>query len=117
MDSLAKGYDFSGTFDLLHNQHKLNRDKSFSIALRVHRGGGFTKDRLYLSGLRNIYNYAKQGHDLNILLTGKMAIEYKAVVQKMQSLGLANTSKYYTDAYETNQNSNTNLDFILKSLK
>lgn len=117
VDSLAKGYDFSATFDLLFNQYKLNREKAYSIAQRVHRGGGFTKDHVYLSGLRKIYNYAKDGGDLDILLTGKMSIEYIDVVKKLQNLGLAINSKYYTDSYLSNDNSNSNLDFILKSLK
>jgi len=116
-DSLAKGYNFSATFDLLYNQYKLNRDKAYSITQRVHRGGGFTKDHVYLSGLIKIYKYAQDGGDLDILLTGKMSLEYIGTVKKLQSLGLANTSKYYTDSYSTNNNSNTNLDFILKSLK
>jgi len=116
-DSLAKGYNFSATFDLLFNQHKLNRDKAYSITQRAHRGGGFTKDHVYLSGLRRIFNYAQEGGDLDILLTGKMSLDYVDVVKKLQSLGLANTSQYYTDAFLTNNNSNTNLDFILKSLK
>ena len=117
VDSLAKGYNFSATFDLLFNQYKLNRDKAFSITQRVHRGGGFTKDHVYLSGLRKIFNYAKEGGDLNILLTGKMSLDYLKVVKKLQDLGLAETSKYYTDSFISNDNSNTNLDFILKSLK
>ena len=117
VDSLAKGYDFSATFDLLFNQYKLNRDKAYSITQRVHRGGGFTKDRLYLSGLRKIYNYAQNGGDLDILLTGKMSLEYSDVAIKLQDLGLANSSKFYTDSFITNDNSNKNLDFILKSLK
>ena len=54
-DSLSKGYSFADTFDLIHNQYKLDRDAAFTITLRAHRGGGFTKDRLYLSGLRKIY--------------------------------------------------------------
>lgn len=116
-DSLAKGYGFSATFDLLFNQYKLNRDKAYSITQRVHRGGGFTKDRLYLSGLRKIYNYAQNGGDLDILLTGKMSLEYSDVALKLQDLGLANSSKFYTDSFITNDNSNKNLDFILKSLK
>ncbi|MBT8287058.1 MAG: DUF1704 domain-containing protein [Flavobacteriaceae bacterium] len=117
VDSLRRGYNFSGTFDLLFSQYKLNREKAFSITQRVHRGGGFTKDHLYLSGLRTIYNYAKSGGDLDILLVGKMAIEYLDVVKKLQELGLAKPSKYYTDSYLLNDNQNTNLDFILKSLK
>ena len=46
-----------------------------------------------------------------------MSIEYVDIVKKLQSLGLANKPKYYTDSYLSNDNSNTNLDFILKSLK
>jgi len=117
VDSLAKGYNFSATFDLLFNQYKLPRDKAFSITQRVHRGGGFTKDHVYLSGLIKIYNYAQQGGDLKPLLVGKMAFEYLNVVQKMKDMGLVVPITYYTDSYLSNDNSNKNLDFILKSLK
>lgn len=117
VDTLNKGYNFSDTFDLLHNQYKLNRDKAFAITLRVHRGGGFTKDHLYLRGITQVYNYAKNGGDLNPLLTGKVSLEYLDTIKKLQNLGLAIPSKYYTDSYINNDNSNTNLDFILKSLK
>jgi uncharacterized protein (TIGR02421 family) len=116
-DSLAKGYNFSDTFHLLHNQYKLNRDTAFSITIRVHRGGGFTKDHLYLTGLKKVYDYAKSGKDLNILLTGKVTLEYKDAIEKLQTLGLANTSKYYTDSYLNTDASEKNFDFILKSLK
>ena len=67
--------------------------------------------------MRKIYNYAKEGNNLEILLRGKMSMEYVEFVKKLESLGLANTSKYYTDSFLNNDNSNTNLDFILKSLK
>jgi len=117
VDSLHKGYSFSDTFHLLHSQHKLNRDKAFGITLRVHRGGGFTKDHLYLKGLRNIYKYANSGKDLGILLTGKVSQEYLLTMEKLQTLGLASQPKFYTDAYVTNDNKDPNLDFILRSLK
>tara|TARA_Y100001934_G_C11783555_1_gene509331 strand:- start:181 stop:591 length:411 start_codon:yes stop_codon:yes gene_type:complete len=117
VDSLNKGYNFSDTFHLLHNQHKLNRDKAFAITLRVHRGGGFTKDHLYLRGIRNIYKYAKAGNDLGVLLTGKVSQEYIPTMNKLIDLGLAIKPKYFTDAYMVNDNTNPNLDFILKSLK
>ena len=117
VDSLNKGYSFSDTFHLLHNQYKLNRDKAFVITLRVHRGGGFTKDHLYLRGLRKVYNYAKKGDDLGVLLTGKVTMEHMPTIKKLQELGLAMQPKYYTDAYISNDNKDPNLDFILKSLK
>ncbi|MBO3117784.1 DUF1704 domain-containing protein [Winogradskyella sp. DF17] len=117
VDSLHKGYDFSDTFHLLHNQHKLNRDKAFAITLRVHRGGGFTKDHLYLKGIRNIYKYAKEGKDLGLLLTGKVSEEYIPTIKKLKKFGLAIDAKYFTDAYVSNDNKDSNLDFILRSLK
>lgn len=117
VDSLNKGYSFSDTFHLLHSQHKLNRDKAFVITLRVHRGGGFTKDHLYLRGLRNVYKYAKKGEDLGVLLTGKVTMDYIPTINKLQDIGLAIKPKFYTDAYVENNNTNPNLDFILKSLK
>ncbi|WP_411895178.1 flavohemoglobin expression-modulating QEGLA motif protein [Winogradskyella sp. A2] len=117
VDSLHKGYNFADTFHLLHSQHKLNRDKAFTITLRVHRGGGFTKDHLYLRGIRNVYKYAKSDNDLGVLLTGKVSQEYIPTIEKLQDKGLAIAPKYITDAYVNNDNADPNLDFILKSLK
>lgn len=117
VDSLIKGYTFSDTFDLLYSQHKLQKDKAFAITLRVHRGGGFTKDHLYLSGLQKVYQYAKQGNDLDVILTGKSSLEYKDAIYKLQEIGLANSSKYYTDSYLLKNQFNKDLDFILDSLK
>ncbi|MEM9680985.1 MAG: tyrosine/phenylalanine carboxypeptidase domain-containing protein [Bacteroidota bacterium] len=117
VDSLAKGYSFADTFDLLHNQYKLNRDKAFSITLRVHRGGGFTKDHLYLSGLRNVYKYANDQKDLGVLLMGKVSMDYTNTIEKLIGLGLAVKPKYFTDSYISNDNKDKNLDFILQGLK
>ncbi|MBB1489695.1 DUF1704 domain-containing protein, partial [Oceanospirillum sp. D5] len=61
VDSLAKGYPFSRTFRLLHNNYDLDRESAFYITLRAHRGGGFTKNYLYLSGLKKIYDYYHSG--------------------------------------------------------
>ncbi|GGI57445.1 flavohemoglobin expression-modulating QEGLA motif protein [Winogradskyella haliclonae] len=117
VDSLSKGYGFSDTFNLLNGQYKLERHKAFSITQRVHRGGGFTKDFLYLTGLRNVYQYAKQNKDLGKLIMGKVCMSYLPTIDKLIDLGLAIPPKYYTDAYETNSNTNSKLDFILDGLK
>ncbi len=117
VDSLAKGYSFSKTFRLLHNQYDLERETAFYITVRAHRGGGFTKDYLYLTGLKRVYDYHNQGNDLNVLLTGKVSLEYVNEIKSLMEKGLAVPSKHITDSYLENSNTNKTVDFILKNLK
>jgi len=117
VDSLAKGYPFSRTFRLLHNQYDLDRESAFYITLRAHRGGGFTKDYLYLSGLKKVYDYYHAGKDLSLLLTGKVSIEYVDEIQSLIKKGYAVPAKHITDSYAENKNTNKKVDFILRSLK
>lgn len=116
-DSLIKGYSFSDTFDLIHNQHKLNKHEAFSITLRAHRGGGFTKDRLYLSGLRKIYRRYKENRSMDTLLTGKVALEYEQMVDYLYDLGLANKNTHKNYAFQNKSSEDKTLDFILDNLK
>ncbi len=117
VDSLAKGYSFSRTFRLLHNGYDLDRETAFKITVRVHRGGGFTKDYLYLSGLKKIYDFHQKGNDLNLLLTGKVTLEYSKQLQSLRDLGLAIKPKHITDSYQMNHNTDSTVEFILKNLK
>ncbi|GAA4807621.1 flavohemoglobin expression-modulating QEGLA motif protein [Litoribaculum gwangyangense] len=117
VDSLAKGYSFSRTFRLLHNQYDLEREEAFYITVRSHRGGGFTKDYLYLTGLKKVYDYYHAGQDLSVLLTGKVSLEYVDEIQTLIKKGLAVPAKHITDAYAQNKNTNKKVDFILRSLK
>lgn len=117
VDSLQKGFDFCDTFDLLHNLYKLNRDEAYSVSLRVHRGGGFTKDYLYLTGLKKAYNYYHSGKNLDTLLSGKVNLDYTTLIEKWQEKGLAVKNEYFNEAFESNDNSNSKLDFILQNLK
>ncbi len=116
-DSLIKGYGFADTFDLIHSQYKLDRDAAFGITLRAHRGGGFTKDRLYLSGLRDIYKRYTHASSLDTLLVGKVSLEYEPVIKYLQEMGLAQKIAYRNFAFDQNNNSSDKLDFILNNLK
>ena len=117
VDSLAKGYSFSQTFRLLHNSYDLEREQAFHIAVRAHRGGGFTKDYLYLSGLKKIYDYHQQGKDLSLLLTGKVSLEFVDDIEFMIQNNYAIGAKHITDSYAVNNNTNKTVDFILENLK
>lgn len=117
VDSLAKGYSFSRTFRLLHNQYDLEREEAFYITVRAHRGGGFTKDYLYLTGLKKVYDYYHEGKDLGLLLTGKVSLEYIDEIKSLIEKDLAVPAKHITDSYAVNNNTNKKVDFILRSLK
>lgn len=116
-DSLRRGFNFCDTFDLLHNQYKLNRDEAYSITLRAHRGGGFTKDHLYLTGLKKVYNYHQKNESLDPLLTGKVSLEKVDIIQTWMHDGLSDAITYRNFAFTTNNNDNSKLDFILQNLR
>jgi len=116
-DSLIKGFNFCDTFDLLHNQYKLNREEAYNISLRAHRGGGFTKDYKYLTGLKKVYNYYHEGNDLKPLLAGKVSLDYVGLVTNWQKEGLATEISYQNNAFAINNNSDEKLNFILQNLK
>ncbi len=116
-DSLSKGYSFADTFDLIHNQYKLNRDDAFTITLRAHRGGGFTKDRLYLSGLRKIYKRYLREEPMDRLLAGKVSLDSEKKIAYLQQLGLARKPVHTSHSFLEKRNTNPTLDFILNNLK
>ena len=116
-DSLIKGYSFSDTFDLLYSQYKLDKETAWSITLRAHRGGGFTKDYQYLAGLKEVYDYYSADKDMGLLLTGKVALEDAELIKKLQEKGLAEKNKYFTQSFNENRNTNDKLEFLLSNLK
>jgi len=116
-DSLSKGYGFAATFDLIHNQYKLNREEAFGITLRAHRGGGFTKDRLYLSGLSKIYKRYLKEQPMDRLLTGKVSMDYEKHIAYLQRIGLAADGLHPCLSFSKKNNTNSTLDFILNNLK
>lgn len=116
-DSLRKGFNFCDTFDLLHNQYKLNREESYNISLRAHRGGGLTKDYTYLTGLKKVYNYYKQKKDLELLQTGKVNIGNVPIIQKWKNEGIIGENPHRNFAFDTNDNKSETIDFILENLR
>ena len=116
-DSLIKGYAFSDTFDLLYSQYKLDRETAWSITLRAHRGGGFTKDFVYLTGLKKIYNAYQKGENYKLLLSGKVTQDYAPTIEKLLQLGLAVPNTHDSFSFRENKNTHKKLDFILENLK
>ncbi|MGB7843861.1 MAG: tyrosine/phenylalanine carboxypeptidase domain-containing protein, partial [Salinimicrobium sp.] len=57
------------------------------------------------------------GKDMNLLLTGKVAYEDAALIEKLQEKGLAEKNKYFTQSFNENRNTNDKLEFLLSNLR
>ena len=75
--------DFIKTFEILTSDYHFKPKTAFFIANRVHRGGGFTKDAIYLRGLAKLVTYLKEGHTLEPLLIGKIRQNYLPVIDEL----------------------------------
>lgn len=81
---LTNGASFVETFRTLDREYAFNQRTAYNITMRVYRGGGLTKDAVYLRGLVAILKYVQQGGDLNPLLVGKMAVEHIPIIKELQ---------------------------------
>lgn len=71
----------------LHEQFAVPLEDAFDIAVRACRGGGLTKDSVYLRGLRDLLAYLSIGEDLTFLHLGKFAIEQRQIVRELMEQG------------------------------
>ena len=81
---LIENASFMDTFQELNKSYGFNKRTSFIITVRTYRGGGLTKDAIYLRGLVRLMNYLKNGGDLDTLFIGKIALEHVSVIQELQ---------------------------------
>lgn len=85
VNALIKGYDFVNTFQMLIDEYNLNEYTAFILTMRVFRGGGLTKDAVYLRGFVHLLDYIKQGNDIKSLLIGKIRQDYLSIVRELLS--------------------------------
>ena len=79
------GADFIETFNLLHKEYGFKATSAFSITTRVFRGGGFTKDAVYLKGLIDVLKYLSTGKALEPLLIGKIRQDYLPFMDELRN--------------------------------
>jgi hypothetical protein len=61
---------------------------AFTIAARVFRSGGLTKDAIYLRGLIDLVAHLRAGGSLEVLWLGKMGLADAPLVEQLMSRGL-----------------------------
>lgn len=83
VNHMVAGHSFIDTFYMLVDKYSFSEEGAFSITMRVYRGGGLTKDAVYLRGLLNLLEYIKEGKDLLTLLVGKIRQDYLPIIEEL----------------------------------
>ena len=82
--ALVDGATFVETFRLLKDGFGISERMAFLITMRVFRGGGLTKDAVYLRGLQAVIGYLARGGRLDTLFVGKIATVHTSVIEELQ---------------------------------
>lgn len=117
IEKLLKGYSFTRTFQFLMDQKIMDEHQAFFMTARIYRGGGFTKDHLYLKGFRDILSYYQSGTDLNYLLVGKTSYNYLNLIRELIERKLILPPKFKTKSLVKPVATDPILDYLLKGLK
>ncbi len=75
---------FTEVFHTLHGEYGFGKHSAFNVAMRVFRGGGLTKDAVYLRGLAEVVEYLQKGGDIETLFVGKMGPEHVSIIKELQ---------------------------------
>ncbi|MBB3809714.1 flavohemoglobin expression-modulating QEGLA motif protein [Pseudochelatococcus contaminans] len=86
--AMLDGATFDETYSLLTSTHGFEASVAFGIALRIYRGGGLSKDAIYLRGLTEILAHLRAGGALSPFWMGKIAARHFPVMQELALRGL-----------------------------
>ena len=82
--NLLEGASFIETFRTLNRLHEFTQRTAYTIAMRVYRGGGLTKDAVYLRGLLQILRHLREGGELQPLYIGKIASAHLPLIHELR---------------------------------
>jgi uncharacterized protein (TIGR02421 family) len=126
VDAMINGATFTETFHLLKEEYAFMPKTAFTITMRVYRGGGLTKDAVYLRGFLNIFDYIASGGALDLLFVGKIAASHIPLVKELLLRKVLHEPLLYPRYLETEEarerlekikNGYTILDIITKEMK
>ncbi len=105
-DRMIREAPFTEVFQQLVDEFGFEPRPAYTITLRVFRGGGLTKDALYLRGLVEILQFLGKGGDLEPLLVGKLALNHIPVIRELLLRGILRPPALrprYLDSVEAQQ--------------
>ena len=81
---MIDGATFVDVFRELDDNYGFAKRTAFNTTARIFRGGGLTKDAVYLRGLIDLLEYLRQGGRIESLYVGKFALEHLPIIEELQ---------------------------------
>lgn len=88
VQSAVQGATFVESVRLVQEQLGHDLDEAWELVFRIHRGGGLTKDGVYLSGFLDVVRYWLSGRDLAVLCAGKVSVDSAPTVRDLIARGV-----------------------------
>ncbi len=119
VDLVCNGADFIECFNVLRNEYHQDANDAFSLTTRILRGGGFTKDYLYLAGFVKVFRFWEEQHDLSPLLVGKTSLQFYSTIEEMIAREMLVPPKFITKSILEPKHLENNpiYEYILSGLK
>jgi uncharacterized protein (TIGR02421 family) len=119
VDMMCNGADFIEVFSFLVNEFNVEENDAFSITTRIFRGGGFTKDYLYLNGFVQIYRLWEDNYDISPLLIGKTSLPFLSTIEEMAEREMVKKPQLITQSFINPQihKNNPIFEYIFSGLR
>lgn len=119
VDMMCNGANFNDCFTYLVDNNYTDPQEAFTMVTRIFRGGGFTKDYLYLSGFVKILRFYENENSLRPLLVGKTSLPFYNTIEEMIEREMVEKPKYITRSFVHPQKENNHeiYEYILSGLK
>jgi uncharacterized protein (TIGR02421 family) len=114
-EMLAQG-SFRHTCSYLIDEHGLSADGAFKLAVRVHRGGGFTKDYLYLRGVSQALELSRN-QDISNLYIGKTGFNYLPTINEMVDRQLVSKPIFLPEFLQNPVENSQVLEYLMRCIR
>lgn len=115
--SMIEDKDFRSTFLILKEKYGVDDELAYTITARVYRGGGYTKDYLYLKGFSLVLNAYEQEENFNNLLAGKTSLEFLPLITRLIDKQLLAAPHFITPAFRAPKVNSAVENFITHAIK
>ncbi|MEB3231764.1 MAG: flavohemoglobin expression-modulating QEGLA motif protein [Leptolyngbyaceae bacterium] len=117
--SMLGHYNFSRTYMDLHQDYGVDKEEAYNITVRVYRGGGFTKDFLYLQGLRDALQlYQDLGPKrMTSLLIGKTSFGFLSLLDELVERQIFTSPSHQPKAFTMVAPNNPELDYVVRGIR